>query len=140
MPSLWFLMVRDVVYAGYPTTRLTRISSEDFEDERLQDLISELIREGFEPYLTSVGGSGLGILSPYAEHRNRGSKIHGPPGEYGQVTPPDTPIPREQPEREIVDGYGKGTRDLDALRASFVSSTAAELAEWASGRGRWLYV
>ena len=121
--------------------RLTR-SSEDFEDERLQDLISVLIRESFHPYLTSVGGSGLGILSPYAEHRNRGSQVHRPPGEreFGQVTPPDTPIPREPPQPEIVDGYTKGASDLDPLRASFVSSTVAELPGWASGLGRWLYV
>ena len=117
-------------------TRLTR-SSEDFEDERLQDLISLLIRESFQPYLTSVGGSGLGILSPYAEHRNRGSR---PPGGLGQVTPPDTPAPREQLQPEIVDRYEKGVSDLDPLRASFVSSTVAELPEWASGLGTWLYV
>jgi len=113
---------------------------DDFEDERLQDLISVLIRESFQPYLTSVGGSGLGILSPYAEHRNRGSQVHRPPGEFGQVTPPDTPLPREPPQPEIVDGYAKGASDLDPLRASFVSSTVAELPEWASGLGRWLYV
>ena len=118
--------------------RLTR-SSEDFEDERLQDLISVLIRESFQPYLTSVGGSGLGILSPYAEHRNRGSQVHLlPPGGFGQVTPPDTPS--ELPEPEIVDGYEKRANDLDPLRASFLSSTVAELPEWASGLGRWLYV
>ena len=119
--------------------RLTR-SSEDFEDERLQDLISVLIRESFQPYLTSVGGSGLGILSPYAEHRNRGSQVHRPPGDFGQVTPPDTPLPRELPQPEIVDGYEKGASDLDPLRASFVSTTVAELPEWASGLGLWLYV
>ena len=99
-----------------------------------------LIRESFQPYLTSVGGSGLGILSPYAEHRNRGSKIYRAPGEFGPVTPPDTPTPREQPQPKIVDGHEKGASDLDPLRASFVSNTVAELPEWASGLGRWLYV
>ena len=84
-----------------------------------------------------MGGSGLGILSPYAEHRNRGSKI---PGDFGQVTPPDTPTPRKLPQAEIVDGYEKGGSDLDSLRASFGSTTVAELPEWASGLGRWLYV
>ena len=120
-------------------TRLTR-SLEDFEDERLQDLISLLIRESFQPYLTSVGGSGLGILSPYAEHRNHGSQIHRPPGDFGQVTPPGTPTPSKQHQPEIVDRYEKGVNDLDSLRASFVSSTVAELPEWASDLGRWLYV
>jgi hypothetical protein len=86
--------------------------------------------------LTSVGGSGLGILLPYAEHRNHGSQVHRPPGDFGQVTPPDTPIPRELPQPEIVDGYDKGTGGLDPLRAS-LSSAVAELPEWASGLGRW---
>jgi hypothetical protein len=113
---------------------------DEFEDERLQDLMSVLIREGFQPYLTSVGGSGLGILSPYAEHRSCGSTIPRPPGDFGQVTPPDTPTPREEAQPEIVDGNEKGTSDLDALRACFEGSTVAELPEWASGLGRWLYV
>ncbi|KAF8150764.1 cystathionine beta-lyase [Crassisporium funariophilum] len=113
---------------------------DDFEDEQLQDLINTLIRENFQPYLTSVGGSGLGILSPYAEHRNRGSQIRHAPTGLGQVTPPDTPTPREPFHPEIVDGSEKRVSNLDALRAPFVSSTMAELPEWAAGLGRWLYV
>lgn len=112
----------------------------DFKDEQLQDLIKALIRENFEPYLTSVGGSGLGILSPYPEHRNRGSGLRRTAEGFGQVTPPDTPTPREPSPGEIVDGSGKSSRDLDPLRAHFVSSTVAELPVWASELGRWLYV
>jgi len=123
-------------------TRLKRNTTFiDFKDEQLQDLIDSLIRESFQPYLTSVGGSGLGILSPYPEHRNRGSRQvrHAPEG-YGQVTPPDTPTPRELSSDEIATGLAKGASDLDPLRAPFLSSTVAELPEWASELGRWMYV
>ncbi|KAF9484332.1 cystathionine beta-lyase [Pholiota conissans] len=110
---------------------------DDFKEEQLQDLIDTLIRENFHPYLTSVGGSGLGILSPYAEHR-----VSGPQGpqmdeELGQVTPPDSP-----PNEQISNGFENGTSDheLDPLREHFVSTSGAELSQWASGLGRWLYV
>ncbi|KAK1215027.1 cystathionine beta-lyase [Marasmius sp. AFHP31] len=44
---------------------------DDFKAEALRDLIAELSANDFDPYITSVGGSGLGILSPYEEHRNK---------------------------------------------------------------------
>lgn len=122
-------------------TRLTRNTIDiDFKNEQLQDLITTLIREGFQPYLTSVGGSGLGILSPYPEHRVGGSQntIHASE-EFGQVTPPDTPTPQELVP-QIVGGVENGSTDLDPLRGPFVSKTAAELPEWAGDLGRWLYV
>ncbi|KDR78906.1 hypothetical protein GALMADRAFT_244552 [Galerina marginata CBS 339.88] len=113
---------------------------DDFKNEQLQDLINTLIRENFQPYLTSVGGSGLGILSPYPEHRNHGSRtLHAPEG-LGQVTPPDTPTARELSPGEIVDRSEKSSSDLDPLRAPFLSTTVAELPSWASGLGRWMYV
>ncbi|KAJ3510120.1 hypothetical protein NLJ89_g4855 [Agrocybe chaxingu] len=114
------------------STKLT-----DFKDEQLQDLIDDLIREGFQPYLTSVGGSGLGILSPYPGHRTRGSRLYHAPEGFGQVTPPDTPIPREPSPVQIVDGSENAANNLDPLRAPFVSSTVAELPEWAAELGRW---
>lgn len=43
-------------------------------------LTEELIGSGFRPYLTSVGGSGLGILSPY-DPANRSPST---PGTLGQ--------------------------------------------------------
>ncbi|KAF8907338.1 cystathionine beta-lyase [Gymnopilus junonius] len=113
---------------------------DDFKDERLHDLISTLIRESFQPYLTSVGGSGLGILSPYPEHRNRGSgPLHTAVG-VGQVTPPDTPMPRELSPSQIVDGPMKGSGDIEPLHGPFLSRTVAELPAWASELGRWMYV
>lgn len=106
----------------------------------MQDLIKDLIREGFEPYLTSVGGSGLGILSPYAEHRNRESGISRPRADVGQATPPDTPMPIAQKHLEIVDSDKNAGRNLDSLRASFETITISELATWGDELGRWLYV
>lgn len=103
----------------------------------MQDLIKDLIREGFEPYLTSVGGSGLGILSPYAEHRNRESGTRRPRTDIGQVTPPDTPMPIAQAPLEIVGNSGK---DLDSLRTSFEKISVSELATWGNELGRWLFV
>lgn len=124
---------------GY--TRLTRnITYIDFKDEHLQDLISTLIRENFQPYLTSVGGSGLGILSPYPEHRNYGSGPYHATVGLGQVTPSDTPTPRELSPSQIVDGSEKGSDDLEPLHTPFLSRTVAELPVWASELGRWMYV
>lgn len=39
----------------------------EFTEEALTELIQALEGEGFAPYVTSVGGSGLGILSPYVD-------------------------------------------------------------------------
>jgi hypothetical protein len=35
----------------------------DFATDRMEALLSELRESGFRPYVTSVGGAGLGILS-----------------------------------------------------------------------------
>ncbi|KJA26368.1 hypothetical protein HYPSUDRAFT_36678 [Hypholoma sublateritium FD-334 SS-4] len=109
---------------------------DEFGEEQLQDLITALIREEFQPYLTSVGGSGLGILSPYAAHRTPG--VPPAPQALDQVTPPDTPTPHEQ----IAGGAAPGADDLarDPLRAPFLAAPDAELAQWAGALGRWLYV
>jgi hypothetical protein len=113
-------------------------SPPDFKAQDLQDLISGLIREGFEPYLTSVGGSGLGILPPYSHRRNRRSAALRPAQDLGQMTPPETPIPDESllPESSNTE-Y---TSELEPLRPSFETSSSSELTPWADGLGRWLYV
>jgi hypothetical protein len=62
----------------------------DFKPEELNNLVQDLICENFEPHITSVGGSGLGIPSPYSEHRNTDISILMTENlTLGQVTPPD---------------------------------------------------
>ena len=106
----------------------------DVNEETLKDLISVLSQKGFEPYLTSVGGSGLGILSPYAHHRVQPPAVRHVPGLLGQVTPPDTPLVQEE------EGDEKAVNELHPLRPSFVASVKEDLTEWSSSLGRWLYV
>jgi hypothetical protein len=97
----------------------------DFEESTLQNLVADLLRESFDTYLTSVGGSGLGILSPYGQHRK-------PVNHYslegrGQVTPPGTPT-------------CKDNRDSIPLRTLFETRAISELTTWADGLGRWGFV
>lgn len=101
-------------------------------------MITELIREGFQPYLTSVGGSGLGILSPYAHHRNGKSAASRPIHPAGQVTPPDE-VPTPNADGESA-GDGNDVGGFDSLSASFESRSIEELAAWTESLGRWLYV
>ena len=77
----------------------------------LRALAEELTSSGFRPYLTSVGGSGLGILSPYD------------PANYA-VTSPKGESPDHQP----------------SLRDVFETQEIEELTAWAEQRGRWMYV
>ncbi|KXN91676.1 Cystathionine beta-lyase [Leucoagaricus sp. SymC.cos] len=116
---------------------------DDFKLEDLQNLVANLIRDNFEPYITSVGGSGLGILSPYPEHRNRDAangitsrtRDHIPTA--GQVTPPETPAPERQ---EQLDPNPAGQGETESLRATFETSSIDSLSEWANECGRWLYM
>lgn len=115
----------------------------DFKSEDLQRLVEDLIRENYEPYISSVGGSGLGILSPYPEHRNRevisasGSQTRTHVQTDGQVTPPETPAPDRQ--AQLWDG-SVGDKEAETLCAPFKTTSIDHLSEWASGLGRWLYV
>jgi hypothetical protein len=77
----------------------------------LRALIEALTSSGFQPYLTSVGGSGLGVLSPYD------------PANYAVAS--STPENSDQPP---------------SLREAFEGKRIEELAGWAEQRGRWLYV
>lgn len=89
------------------------ITAVDVEDSVLSALTKELIGSGFRPYLTSVGGSGLGILSPYD------------PANYALGSPSSTPgTLGQQP----------------SLREALEAQGVEELTEWAEQRGRWLYV
>ena len=84
----------------------------DVEDSVLSALAEELGSSGFRPYLTSIGGSGLGILSPY-DPANHG---------LGSSSTP-TPLGQQPSLRDALEAQGIG-----------------ELTGWAEQRGRWLYV
>ena len=77
--------------------------------------------------MTAVGGSGLGILSPYDD-----VVVDSDEGEVAAVlSPPMTPdVPRE----------GGGTLAVGSIRARFERVDTEELSAWAAGRGKWLYV
>ena len=77
----------------------------------LRALTEELTSSGFCPYLTSVGGSGLGILSPYD------------PANYAVASPKG-----ESPDHQ------------SSLREVFEARGIEELTAWAEQRGRWMYV
>ncbi|KAJ7116398.1 cystathionine beta-lyase [Mycena epipterygia] len=101
---------------------------DDFQQEALDKLIAELAQEKFVPYLTSVGGSGLGILSPYTPPnlaQSQTAAVDLP----GQVTPPQTPGVATQPEAGDP-----------LLRLAFEKQRVSSLAQWADELGRWLYV
>lgn len=82
----------------------------DFASDLLEQLMQELVSNGFQPYLTSVGGSGLGVLSPWHPQNPL-------------ATPPDTPEIGAPP-----------------LRAAFTNTPIPELTKLAEDRGRWLFV
>jgi hypothetical protein len=96
----------------------------DFEQQKLNDLTSILQNEGYGTYLTSVGGSGLGILPPYI------LEAHSTVMEGGPVTPPETPNIEGDEELRVRRSY----------RAEFEGKRVEELADWVERRGRWLFV
>lgn len=100
------------------------------DDALLESLMTELTELSYEPYLTSVGGSGLGVLSPYDHHRTAPLPRRGEAP--GQVTPPQTPTPR--------DDLGISHEEPATLRPAFEIGSTTNLKEWAENLGRWLYV
>jgi hypothetical protein len=85
--------------------------------------MKELSADDLDPYLTTVGGSGMGILSPHAYHRNPVTTTAEEP--TGQVTPPVDP---------------SAPKTADGIRALMEKTNVDHLSEWAAGLGRWLYV
>lgn len=102
-------------------------SCTDIEGQKLDSLIAALQQDEFGTYLTSVGGSGLGILSPYNPESHSGFIEGGP------VTPPETPHEQEHGGDEELSGRR-------SLRAAFETKSGEDLAEWVERRGRWLFV
>ncbi|KAH7911344.1 Cys/Met metabolism PLP-dependent enzyme-domain-containing protein [Hygrophoropsis aurantiaca] len=94
---------------------------DNLSDTNLRELIAALSADSFDPYLTSVGGSGLGILSPYNQ----------PQANAVPVTPPETP--GELKATESVD-------ERELLKGPFAAQSVSELPTWADSLGRWLYV
>lgn len=94
----------------------------------LSSLLSSLTKEGYTPYLTSVGGSGLGILSPYAQHRN--------PSQEGETTSPPL-TPPETPGEVSEDAI---EADRCSIGETFEGKEVGQVSEWAEGLGRWLFV
>jgi len=92
-----------------------------FQESILRDLVVVLGSDNFDTYLTSVGGSGLGILSPYGQC---------PYSESVPVTPPGTPKPVNAAD----------DAPPESLHAVFETNAISNLAGWAEGLGRWLYV
>ncbi|KIK47433.1 hypothetical protein CY34DRAFT_799396 [Suillus luteus UH-Slu-Lm8-n1] len=89
---------------------------DDLSESRLRELMAALSTDSFVPYYTSVGGSGLGILSPY----NQPQLL---------ATPPETP-------REGEASAGA----IELLCDTFAGKATADLTAWADNLGRWLFV
>jgi hypothetical protein len=92
---------------------------DDFASSALRALVSDLDRDGFTAYTTSVGGSGLGVLSPWNVPR-------------ALATPPESPSGEEAPSFLWARG--------GSLRTPFETASLPELADWANDLGRWLFV
>jgi cystathionine beta-lyase/mevalonate kinase len=105
---------------------------DDFEVSNLEHLMLGLSESQFKPYLTSVGGSGLGILSTHEGRR----WVHKD-AEAGTMTPSDT-----SDESVVEQENTKDDKDVPpaSLTSAFVTQTVYGLAEWAEMRGRWLFV
>ncbi|RPD61166.1 cystathionine beta-lyase [Lentinus tigrinus ALCF2SS1-7] len=98
---------------------------DEFAHEKLQSLIKSLESAGYQPYVTSVGGSGLGILSPYDDI------VIDEDDDTPPLSPPMTPD---------LNGEVDGPALRRSIRRHFETVSTVELPKWASARGKWLYV
>ncbi|KAL0954656.1 hypothetical protein HGRIS_003607 [Hohenbuehelia grisea] len=102
---------------------------DDFQEAALQELISELVQSGFEPYLTSVGGGGLGILTPYTPNAPSTAGVD-------HITPPGTP----NVDSPRIGGPAGAERSGRSLAPTFEALPLDDLAQWAESCGRWVFV
>ncbi|KAF7317004.1 Cystathionine beta-lyase [Mycena chlorophos] len=102
---------------------------DDFDASSLESLMQQLINQTFVPYPAAIGGSGLGILSPYSPPQLAQAQAQTA-APSGQVTPPQTPG---------LASVDSGHAD-PLLRIAFEKQNIDSLAKWADGLGRWLYV
>jgi hypothetical protein len=109
-------LVPDGKYSLHTLDLHSLARSQDLSESSLRELMAALSTDSFVPYLTSVGGSGLGILSPY----NQPQPL---------ATPPESP-------REGEAGAGA----VELLRDTFAGKATADLSAWADSLGRWLFV
>jgi hypothetical protein len=112
-------------------TMSTLISFTDFDESKLEDLIRDLSESDFDPYLTSVGGGGLGILSAHGQHGSI-----NPRAGAGPMTPPETPDESVIQQEDVKDEDNRPASLLHGLE----TQTISDLATWAEARGRWLFV
>lgn len=80
-----------------------------FPESSLQDLISTLQRNGFEPHLTSLGGRGVGVLTS----------------------------PSSRGEQKVESD--EGNIAAAPARAALRESNRDDLQAWSEGLGEWKY-
>ncbi|KDQ53198.1 hypothetical protein JAAARDRAFT_197679 [Jaapia argillacea MUCL 33604] len=103
---------------------------DSFQEDNLRDLVEALLQDDFQPYMTSVGGSGLGILSPYALPPRR---------PLAPATPPETPNQQQEPGFAGLED-NTSAASSEPLRSQFEEKSTSELSDWVESHGPWLYV
>ena len=95
------------------------IGSADFPESSLSSLVANLRDKGYVPYLTQVGGPGLGILASHATAL----------------------LPITPPEPATGDGEVEGVRnESETLVALFAQKPKSELGPWMDALGPWAHV
>ncbi|KIM54345.1 hypothetical protein SCLCIDRAFT_31139 [Scleroderma citrinum Foug A] len=92
---------------------------EDFPESSLSSLVANLCDKGYIPYLTQVGGPGLGILASHTTAL----------------------LPITPPEPAAGDGEVDGVRnESETLAALFAQKPKSELGPWMDALGPWAHV
>ncbi|KAI6008440.1 Cys/Met metabolism PLP-dependent enzyme-domain-containing protein [Pisolithus marmoratus] len=120
--------VRDVTRAYGLATKLTgaggggcavTLVPDDFSESSLSSVIATLQEKGYVPYLTQVGGPGLGIL----------------------ISQNTSALPMTPSESAVSDiESNSGLSEGETLAALFAQKSKTELGSWIDGLGDWAYV